>query len=95
MINILRNRDGEPFVPEDADLYSPSIYAKVPRRSWILLKNFRMVNKDYVNSLVGTFQKEGQWVSVRERITKSRTNRCYWLDADGLGEQQEEEKLVF
>ncbi len=95
VVKILRNQDGEPFVPEDAALYSPAMFAKEPRCSWLLVKNFRMADEDYVNSLVGASQKDGKWVSVKEMIGKSRTNRCYWLDADGVEEQQEAEKLVF
>lgn len=95
VVKILRRRDGEPFVPGDASVYSPALYAKEPRCSWILVKNFRLVDEDYVSSLVGASQKNGRWVPVKEMIAKSRTNRFYWLDKDGLEEQQEEEKLVF
>lgn len=88
---ITRNRDGKPFIPEDSARFSPELYKDEPKRSWILVKNFRLVTEDYMDSLL-SFPEEGvEQVPVMQLIRKNRTNRFYWTDH--LGMEIEEETI--
>ncbi len=81
LVSLSRNDDGDPFVPDDSQAFSPSVYASVPRRTWMLLKNFRRVGTDYLGTLFTLPDGPKKQVPITEVIDSSyRVNRVYWVN---------------
>lgn len=67
----------DPFIPDNATIYSPENWADVPERTWFMLNNLKLfINSDELKQLIVT--SEGRETKLLDRIkSELPLGRCY------------------
>lgn len=76
--NVLEKRmESEPFVPSDANSYSPSMFSNEPKRSWFKLTTMNVVDDLFIENCVVNYS-DGAEKRLKDVLQYPRFNRCYY-----------------
>ncbi|MEJ8737986.1 hypothetical protein WKT02_11060 [Erysipelotrichaceae bacterium HCN-30851] len=76
IIKVLSQKD--PFLPEDAEKFSPSIFASDSRRSWYLLDDFCVLNRNEVSNYFYRNNDNLQLEPLDLVLDRPRFPKCYY-----------------
>lgn len=71
----------EPFIPCIEKKLIPESYKNDPKRSWLLIKNMKKVDKEFVDKCI-VYYTDGRKEKVADVLSKPRVNRAYFTWED-------------